>query len=100
MGIALACVLAAPFFLRSESSSRYANAERKLIIISPHNDHIRTEFSLGFSEHMEAKTGELVTIEWRDLGGTSEIVKFLDTSYRAAFEHHWKQEIKTKWEGP
>lgn len=100
VGAALALVLAAPFLLRSESSSRFANAERKLIIISPHNDLIRTEFGNGFSEHMEAKTGELVTIEWRDLGGTSQIVKFLDTSYRAAFEYHWKNEIKTEWEGP
>ena len=98
--VALAGVLAAPFALRSDASSRFANAERSLIIISPHNDLIRKEFSRGFSEHMEAKTGDLVRIEWRHVGGTGEIAKFLDTSYRAAFEHHWKTEVKTKWEGP
>lgn len=97
---ALALVLAAPFWLRPAEGERMANADRTLVIISPHNEGIRLEFAHGFGEHMEAKTGEQVRIDWRDLGGTSQITQYLDASYQAAFEHHWKTEVEKKWRAP
>lgn len=98
---ALIIVLAAPFILRSDQSELNAKADRTLVIISPHNSAIREEFARGFREYMQSQPeGQNVAIEWRDVGGTSEIAKFLDTSFRASFENHWKKNVETKWEAP
>ncbi|MFT5465480.1 MAG: iron(III) transport system substrate-binding protein [Verrucomicrobiales bacterium] len=94
-------VLATPFFLRSDQGDRNAMADRTLVIISPHNEAIREEFARGFQDYMRNQPeSELVKIEWRDVGGTGEISRFLDTSYRAAFESHWKKTVQTEWNGP
>ena len=69
----------------------FADATESLIIISPHSDSIRTEFSRAFALHMKEKTGKPVRIDWRDLGGTSEITKYIDSSYQAAFEQAWRK---------
>jgi len=67
------------------------------VILSPHPDNIRTEFALAFARHMKTKTGKPVRIDWRDAGGTSEISKYLDSSYHAAFENAWRSGPNRRW---
>jgi ABC-type Fe3+ transport system substrate-binding protein len=95
---ALALVLAAPFLLRPPENQLFADATESLVIISPHNDSIRNEFARAFALHMKAKTGKPVRIDWRDVGGTSEISKYIDGSYQAAFDQAWhKAHPDTRW---
>jgi iron(III) transport system substrate-binding protein len=54
-----------------------AGAELPVTIITPHTESIRTEFKRGFSRWHERHYGEPTQVEWRDLGGTSDALKFV-----------------------
>ena len=87
--IALVVVLAVPFALKPKKNL-LAGADETLVIISPHNEAIRYEFSRAFGEYYKARTGRSVRIDWRIVGGTSEIAKYLDGEYYNAFMRTWK----------
>lgn len=67
------------FFLLSS----HGHASSELIIASPHWEGIQYEFEQAFQEFYRRKTGEEVRVRWRDLGGTSQIEKAINASYRA-----------------
>ncbi|MFH1708571.1 MAG: ABC transporter substrate-binding protein [Planctomycetota bacterium] len=52
-------------------------AQDNLIIISPHPNEIRQEFEEGFADWYKQKTGRGVGIDWLDVGGTGEAVKYI-----------------------
>lgn len=55
-------------------------AQAKVLKIgSPHNEFIRTEFANAFKAWYQQKYGETVEVEWPDLGGTSAIVKYIES---------------------
>ena len=83
----LVVIVAVPFVLRPKRVS-VAKADDTLVIITPHNEAIRYEFARGFAEWYKGRTGRTVAIDWRIVGGTSEIARFLEGEYVAAFEHH------------
>jgi ABC-type Fe3+ transport system substrate-binding protein len=58
-------------------------AQRELIIVSPHWEGIQYEFGRAFAAHYHKRTGQTVNVRWRDLGGTSQIEKALDATYKA-----------------
>ncbi|MDF1810758.1 MAG: extracellular solute-binding protein [Verrucomicrobiales bacterium] len=92
IGLLLATI-AAPFLLRPANTAGLVaddDAER-LVIISPHNESIQSEFTLGFVRHMKEKHSRNVYIDWRQPGGTSEIAMFLKSEYANAFENLWKK---------
>ncbi len=92
----LAAIIAVPFLLRpTDQTTR--DPDRTLVIVSPHNEAIRYEFSRAFGQYWKQKTGEDVAIDWRTPGGTSEIARFLGAEYLAAFEYHWKNTLSRKW---
>lgn len=88
----LAATLAAPFWLRPEERVPMGPAARRLVVISPHNESIRSEFGAAFARHMRETRGELVRVDWRQPGGTAEIAMSLKSEYTGAFEHWWKRE--------
>jgi ABC-type Fe3+ transport system substrate-binding protein len=88
---ALAVVLAIPFLLRPQENL-LAQADDALVIISPHNEAVRYEFTRAFCEHYKSKTGRSIRIDWRLPGGTSEISRYLAGEYLAAFENVWKSQ--------
>ncbi|MCP5521511.1 MAG: ABC transporter substrate-binding protein [Verrucomicrobiales bacterium] len=54
-----------------------------VIVISPHNSSIRHEFGQAFERwHME-RFGEPATVEWRNVGGTSDAVKFVLSEFES-----------------
>jgi hypothetical protein len=61
-----------------------SDAQRILIMISPHNEQIRYEFARGFEKWHFAKFGQPVKVIWNRPGGTSEIRRMLEAQYRAA----------------
>ncbi|HRJ72396.1 MAG TPA: extracellular solute-binding protein [Terrimicrobiaceae bacterium] len=86
---ALVVVLALPFALKPKENL-LAQADDTLVIISPHNEAIRYEFSRAFGEFHKARTGRTVRIDWRIVGGTSEIARYLLGEYYNAFQREWK----------
>src|ERR1700712_1916828 len=94
--LALVAVVALPFLLRPKQVS-VANADETVIIVTPHNEAIRYEYSRGFAEWYKARTGKTVAIDWRVLGGTSEIARFLESEYITAFQNYWTNTLKKTW---
>ena len=60
----LMLVIAVPFALKPRQNL-LAAADDTLVIISPHNEAVRHEFTLAFAEHYKNKTGRSVRIDWR-----------------------------------
>jgi ABC-type Fe3+ transport system substrate-binding protein len=85
---AMAVVIAVPFALKPKDNL-LADADDSLVIVSPHNEAIRYEFSRAFAEHYKRKTGRSVRLDWRLPGGTSEIARYLKGEYYAIFEREW-----------
>src|SRR5438445_4312906 len=59
------------------------SAENRVIIISPHNEAIRYEFARGFDQWHRKHFGEGVTVEWRDIGGTADALRFVQSEFAA-----------------
>jgi ABC-type Fe3+ transport system substrate-binding protein len=92
---ALALIVAVPFLLKPDDDL-LARADDTVVVITPHNEQIRYEFSRAFGEHYKQKTGRTIRIDWRMPGGTSEIARYLRSEYFGAFERHWKSSGR-KW---
>ncbi len=94
--LTLVAIVALPFALRPRRGG-VARVDDKVVIITPHNEAIRYEYARGFGQWYRAKTGRTVAIDWRVVGGTSEIARFLEGEYVAAFEHHWVRTLGRPW---
>jgi iron(III) transport system permease protein len=57
-------------------------ADDEVIAVTPHWEGIKEEFARGFAASYKAETGRSVSIRWLDIGGTSDIVKFLKTHHK------------------
>ena len=55
-----------------------------LVIISPHNKKIQVEFERAFRNWHRRRFGADVKVQWRDLGGTSTIRRYLIAQYERA----------------
>ena len=88
----LVAVLAAPFLMRPEDRAAMNTKAERLIIISPHNESIRSEFERAFARYMRDEHEREVWIDWRQPGGTSEIAKYLQSEYENAFGNLWRKE--------
>jgi ABC-type Fe3+ transport system substrate-binding protein len=56
-------------------------AQDRLVIISPHWEGIRYEFGRGFKAFYQTESGRDVDIEWMDVGGTSEVLRFIKSEF-------------------
>src|ERR1043166_8966380 len=92
----LLLIIAVPFALRPRRGVA-AKTDDTLVIITPHNEAIRFEYGRGFAEWYRVKTGRTVAIDWRIVGGTSDIARFLEGEYTAAFERRWTQQLGKPW---
>ncbi len=95
--LAMLATLVGPFLLKPKESSAPAKYDRRLVIVTPHHESIREEFGKGFARYWKARTGEVVFMDWRVPGGTSEIAMMLKSEFIAAFQHHWTQVLKRPW---
>ncbi|MSR69773.1 MAG: extracellular solute-binding protein [Phycisphaerales bacterium] len=64
-----------------------ASGVRTLVIVTPHNEQIRSEFSNAFMRWHQKNFGELVDVAWNAPGGTTEIRRMLVAQYEAALRH-------------
>jgi len=56
-------------------------ADNRVVVISPHNEAIRHEFSQGFNEWHRQRHGDGVAVEWRDAGGTADAIRFVQSEF-------------------
>ena len=54
----------------------------KLVLISPHWEGIRYEFERAFKAHYQSATGRAVELEWMDVGGSSETIRYLQSEFK------------------
>ncbi len=94
--LALVTVVALPFALRTEQRT-IGRADDTVVIITPHNEAIRSEYAQGFAEWWRARTGRTVQVDWRVIGGTSEITRFLESEYVQSFQNHWTKVLGKPW---
>jgi ABC-type Fe3+ transport system substrate-binding protein len=94
--LALVVIVALPFALRPRKPA-LAKADDTLVIITSHNEAIRHEFGRGFQAWYRARTGRTVALDWRVLGGTSDITRYLEAAFNAAFQRHWEEELGRPW---
>jgi ABC-type Fe3+ transport system substrate-binding protein len=97
--VLLAIVLALPFALRPAAESGHGRADDAVVIISPHNEAIRHEFEAAFRRAHRERTGREVRLDWRLIGGTSEIARYLEGEYIASFQNHWTRVLGRPWSG-
>lgn len=85
-------VLVAPFAVRLAVSDGSAGADeqssanlpvRRLVVVTPHNRDILSEYERAFSQWHTQRYGSRVEIAWVLPGGTNDIVKLLDKTYAA-----------------
>ena len=94
--LALVVTVALPFIFRPKRIVE-TRADETLVIITPHNEALRYEYGRGFAAWYKAKTGKTVNVDWRVIGGTSEINRFLEGEYDAAFQLRWTRTLKRAW---
>lgn len=69
------------FALLLASWNPWGASAADLVVISPHNEAIRREFGEAFSKWMQATRGQSAGIEWRDVGGSSEALRFVQSEF-------------------
>lgn len=94
--VTLAAVLAVPFALKPARVASTA-ADDTVVVVTPHNEAIRFEYARGFAAWYKERTGRTVTVDWRMMGGTSEIARFLEGEYAASFERLWTGKLGRRW---
>ncbi len=97
--LALAAVIGLPFALRRSGPDlvRTSESARRLIIVTPHNESIRREFGQAFAAYEKRAKNREVIVDWRVIGGTSEIAKYLESEYKNSFRLHWERDLKKVW---
>jgi ABC-type Fe3+ transport system substrate-binding protein len=84
-------VVALPFFFRrAPEVGDWRPGDPELIIVTPHNEAIRHEFGEGFSRWHQARFGRPARIDWRVIGGTTEIMRYLASEYAASARRFFK----------
>lgn len=54
----------------------------RLVLISPHWEGIRYEFERAFKARYLNETGRRVELDWMDVGGSSETLRYIESEYR------------------
>ncbi|MDR0428830.1 MAG: ABC transporter substrate-binding protein [Puniceicoccales bacterium] len=95
--LGLLLLLSLPFFIRKSGEAIDADTDDTVVILTGHNENIRFELGNGFRRWYRQRTGRTVFIDWRYLGGVSEIVRYLDSVYTSEFRYLWEKELGRPW---
>jgi ABC-type Fe3+ transport system substrate-binding protein len=93
---AFVVTITVPFVLRKEGEV-LTEADETVIVITPHNEAIRVEFGRGFQKWYRERTGRTVYVDWRVVGGTAEITRYLAGEYQTTFRLHWERDLGRSW---
>ncbi|NCA82862.1 MAG: extracellular solute-binding protein [Opitutae bacterium] len=88
--LVLAAVVALPFAFRQEPGVReWKEGDPVLVIITPMNEAIRHEYALAFSRWHAENFGAPVKVDWRNIGGSTEISRYLTSEFTSSFRAWW-----------
>lgn len=80
-----ALVIVLPFLFRREvAADGWRPGDPEIVVVTPHNEAIRQEFAEGFAAWHQARFGRPARIDWRVIGGTTEIMRYLASEYTAS----------------
>ncbi len=80
LGLCFVVLIGLPFALHRER----VQEGRRLVVITPHVQQIQEEFAHAFSRWHQRHYGEPVFVDYRQPGGTSEIIRQLRAQFLAA----------------
>ena len=86
-GILFLVVASLPFLILRQGSGPaepLATDADTLTIISPHRREVRQEYSRAFSLWIRERTGRPAAIRWLDVGGTSKILKEIESRFASS----------------
>ncbi|MCX7935299.1 MAG: extracellular solute-binding protein, partial [Planctomycetota bacterium] len=87
-GIIFALIASLPFVAMGWAKKPTEERGEVLRITSPHRREVRQEYSRAFCQWLREKHGREARIEWLDVGGgTSKIMKDLETRFKKHPEH-------------
>jgi len=91
--LAAAIIVALPFlFKKATDTGDWHAGDPVLVVITPHNEAARYEFAEAFSRWHRARYGRPVKVDWRVIGGTTEIMRYLTSEYASSYQACWKRE--------
>ncbi|MDD2708277.1 MAG: extracellular solute-binding protein [Verrucomicrobiae bacterium] len=61
-------------------------AEDRLVLLTAHWEGIRTEFTRAFKDWHRERTGRDVMMDWRDVGGASDAMRYILSEFRTSKE--------------
>ena len=92
-------LLALPFSLRQkEPGSSATGPADRLVIISAHNKATRDEYARAFGEYYYKKYGRRIELDFRNVGGTSAISKYLSDRFEAEFRAYYEKKHPGEWD--
>ena len=90
---AAALVVLLPFlFHRAGAADDWHRGDPELVVVTPSNEAIRQEFAEGFSKWHRERFGRPVRIDWRMIGGTTEIMRYLASEYVASARRFFRSQ--------
>jgi ABC-type Fe3+ transport system substrate-binding protein len=96
--LCVALVVAVPFiFRRLEMSLIPKSPDDVIVIITAHNETLRSEYGRGFSEWYRKKTGKIVTVDWRHPGGGRDVARYIDSMFLSNFRQYWEKKLGNPW---
>lgn len=89
-------IIAIPLIMRKPAEAIDIKADQ-LVIVSPNNEAIKYEFEQAFRKYYHERTGRKVCIDWRATGGTSDIVRYVNSAFNSNFRIYWTKDLKQEW---
>ena len=87
----LVLLMAVPSALRSHTPAGTVASGDTLVIISAHNKSVIDEYTVAFSKYYREKYGRELTVDFRSVGGTSDIVRYIADRYEAEFRKYYEK---------
>lgn len=88
--LAAVAVVVLPFIFRqTPEAGDWEEGDPELIVVTAHNEAFRREFAEGFSDWHRERYGAPVRIDWRIIGGTTEIMRYLAAEYVSSARRHF-----------
>ncbi|MBR2509490.1 MAG: extracellular solute-binding protein [Lentisphaeria bacterium] len=90
LGIFLVLLLV-PFVLReAPDAADAAESEDTLVVVTPHVDSIKSEFEHAFREYYFKKYNRSIKIDYRNMGGTSDIIRYISDRFESEFRRYYE----------
>lgn len=85
-----ALLILLPILLRQETQQNSPEEHTDILVaVSPHTEPIKYEFERAFRKYYKEQTGRDIRIDWRSLGGTNDITRYVEDRFTAEFRLAW-----------